>query len=168
MYQIRKSVFETNSSSTHAICISKNKIDKDKLKGKKVHFGFDEFGWEFDRKVNVADYIYTGICHAFKKNEYEKYIDRIKFILDKYDVEYSFEEPKWDKDGWLDWDCGYMDHSEDLREIISIILRNKDLFLSLLFNQESYIATGNDNSYDMEDILGDAVEKTHRIFWKGN
>lgn len=171
MIQIRKSVFETNSSSTHAICISRKKIDKSEIVGKSIHFGFDDFGWEFDRNADIANYIYTGICCCFKKDEAQKYIDRIKHVLDRYDVKYSFEEAVWDKDGWLHWDCGEIDHSMNLEETIKIILRDKELFLSLLFNKESYIATGNDNSHDRKTILGgaeEAIEQTHRIFWKGN
>lgn len=44
--QIRKSVFETNSSSTHAICITKKK-DNYKIP-KHIDFEFGEFGWEHD------------------------------------------------------------------------------------------------------------------------
>lgn len=41
--QIRKSVFETNSSSTHAICITKKK-DNYKLPDH-IDFEFGKFGW---------------------------------------------------------------------------------------------------------------------------
>lgn len=44
--QIRKSVFETNSSSTHAICITKKK-DNYKLPDH-IDFEFGEFGWGYD------------------------------------------------------------------------------------------------------------------------
>lgn len=44
--QIRKSVFETNSSSTHAICITKKK-DNYKLPDH-IDFEFGEFGWRYD------------------------------------------------------------------------------------------------------------------------
>ena len=44
--QIRQGVFETNSSSTHAICISKDH-DTSKLKlPDSVSFDHGEFGWE--------------------------------------------------------------------------------------------------------------------------
>lgn len=47
MIQIRKGVFETNSSSTHSICISKEKVNAKDVAGKKVHFGLGDYGWEF-------------------------------------------------------------------------------------------------------------------------
>ena len=41
--KIRQSVFETNSSSTHSICIATDTtIDFPKS----LHFEFGEFGWE--------------------------------------------------------------------------------------------------------------------------
>jgi hypothetical protein len=43
MKQIRKGVFETNSSSTHSICIAK---DDGLTIPKSLHFDFGEFGWE--------------------------------------------------------------------------------------------------------------------------
>lgn len=53
MYQIRRSVFETNSSSTHSVSI-KNSNDKKEFKliidrdTNKVISGFGEFGWEIE------------------------------------------------------------------------------------------------------------------------
>ena len=47
--QIRRGCFETNSSSTHAICIA----TEDVLNiPKNIHFGFDDFGWEFGYYFN--------------------------------------------------------------------------------------------------------------------
>ncbi|MBQ8298416.1 MAG: hypothetical protein IJX99_00835 [Clostridia bacterium] len=172
MRQIRRGTFETNSSSTHAICISKEKIDKEELKGKKVHFGFGEFGWDFDRDVNIPNYIYTIICDATNEKNSQEYINKIKQILDKYGVEYSFEEPIWTKDGYLDFDCGYVDHADCTP--MQSILADEELFLSLLFDNRSFVATGNDNSgfgEAYEELLGEAegaLKETHEIFWKGN
>lgn len=172
MLQIRKSVFETNSSSTHAICISKKEVDREKIRGKKIHFELHDFGWEFSTEANVADYLYTGICSAFKREMYEEYLGKLKEILDKHGVEYEFEEPKWDEDGWLHWDCASIDHGGELFEPLKEILNDEELVLSLLFNSESYVATGNDNSdlgEDYDYLLGKhekELEETHKIFWK--
>ena len=56
MIQIRAGVFETNSSSTHSIAISKKPV----VIGKSIRFGIGEFGWENDC-VDTADYLYTAI-----------------------------------------------------------------------------------------------------------
>ena len=42
MIQIRNGVFETNSSSTHSICIPK----KTSIKRDSIYFGIGEYGWE--------------------------------------------------------------------------------------------------------------------------
>lgn len=59
MKQIRKSVFETNSSSVHAIVIHTDEtIDLSEVTT--VNFSFDEFGWSNDKYYTVqnkADYL---------------------------------------------------------------------------------------------------------------
>ena len=45
--QIRRCCFETNSSSTHAICITKADVNKEDLPSN-VTFTHGEFGWEND------------------------------------------------------------------------------------------------------------------------
>ena len=58
MLQIRKNVFETNSSSSHALALAK---DADYKKHPDVvYFNQGEFGWE-DEEVSPADYLYTYI-----------------------------------------------------------------------------------------------------------
>ena len=61
MQKIRKNVFETNSSSTHSICIAK---DMELIIPTSIHFEFGEFGWEVDTLSSVyekASYLYTGL-----------------------------------------------------------------------------------------------------------
>ena len=54
MIQIRSSVFETNSSSTHSIAISKKPV----VAGKYIRFCIGEFGWA-NGIADTADYLYT-------------------------------------------------------------------------------------------------------------
>ena len=44
--KVRKNVFETNSSSTHSICVTKNNIVDEKQNH--IEFTIGEFGWEID------------------------------------------------------------------------------------------------------------------------
>ena len=53
--QIRRGVFETNSSSTHSIAIPKRCT-----KTNYMSFNIGEFGWGWD-EVDPADYLYTAI-----------------------------------------------------------------------------------------------------------
>ena len=64
MKTIRKCVFETNSSSTHSICLT---TTDDTLPSKfpsELRFTIGEFGWEhaiLDNAYDKASYLYTFI-----------------------------------------------------------------------------------------------------------
>ena len=71
--QIRRSVYETNSSSTHAICISKN---NDYKKRDYIEFETGEFGWEWDTYETVhskASYLITAILNGYDKEDAYNY-----------------------------------------------------------------------------------------------
>lgn len=138
MIQIRSNVFETNSSSTHSICISK----KEPKIGSFVSFSLGEFGWE-NAAVNPADYLYTAIMC---RSDHDELLDKLKEILDKNGIMYDFEEPKQNSWGWYDF---YIDHSEDTDGFIDAALNDEDMLMRLLFNSDSVVYTGNDNDdYD--------------------
>ena len=136
--QIRSNVFETNSSSTHSIAISKKPVTI----GKYIYFGIGEFGWENDC-VNTANYLYTAILEQDKADEL---LAQLKSILDNYSIEYEFEEPKYmiGMSGYKWLDYGYVDHSNELREFLDAIFSNEDLLMRYLFGNSS-VYTGNDN-----------------------
>lgn len=137
MKQIRKNVFETNSSSTHSIAISKKPVTI----GKYIHFGIGEFGWENDC-VDTADYLYTAIL---EQNNRDDLLDRLKEILDNHSIKYEFTEPLWNRSSYGDYlEYGYIDHSYELGEFLSIILSDEDLLMRYLFG-DSNVYTGNDN-----------------------
>lgn len=140
--QIRNMVFETNSSSTHSIAISKKKP----VVGQHVYFGIGEFGWKNDC-VNTADYLYTAILEQHEANEL---ITRLKGILDSHSIEYDFEKPEYEtsSDGTYKWlESGYIDHSSETREFIFAVLNDEDLLMRCLFG-DSHVYTGNDNQDD--------------------
>jgi hypothetical protein len=141
MKQIRNNVFETNSSSTHSICISKKPVTI----GKNIYFGIGEFGWENDC-VNTADYLYTAIL---VQDECDELLGKLKKILDKYSIEYNFERPRYHTcdDGYKWLEYGYIDHSDELQEFLSIILSDEDMLMRYLFG-DSCVYTGNDNQDD--------------------
>lgn len=184
MIQIRSSVFETNSSSTHSIAISKKSVTI----GKYVYFGIGEYGWENDC-VNPANYLYTAILYVYSSEVAEEKIEHLKRILDKYDVSYEFEEPEYwiSSDGRAYLDNGYIDHGYELGEFLEAIFSNEDLLMRYLFG--AFVYTGNDNQDDCpsgcniadkyiweEDEHGNYVEKlnpyhddeNYEYFYKGN
>ena len=185
MRQIRNSVFETNSSSTHSIAISKAPV----VAGEYISFGIGEFGWE-NGVANTADYLYTAILYVYSSEVAEEKIEHLKRILDKYDVSYQFEEPKyWTADSGHSYlDNGYIDHGNELTKFLEAIFSNEDLLMRYLFGN-STVYTGNDNQddnpsgcniadeyYYAEDEYGNYVEKlnpyhdpeNYEYFYKGN
>ena len=182
--QIRSSVFETNSSSTHSIAISKAPVIAD---GKSIRFGIGEYGWE-NGTANTANYLYTAIL---EQNNSSELLNKLKEILDKHSIEYKFEEPKYEKSAYSDYEYltyGYIDHSCELRKFLDTVLNNEDLLMRYLFG-DSCVYTGNDNQdsvpsgcdiadeyYWEEDENGNYVKKlnpyhdpvNYDYFYKGN
>lgn len=153
MKQIRNNVFETNSSSTHSICISKAPVTI----GKHISFYIGEYGWE-NACVNIADYLYTAIL---EQNDSDELLNELKSILDSHSIEYEFEEPEYSysKDGTSKWlEYGYIDHSFEAREFIDAVLSDDDLLMRCLFG-DSRVYTGNDNQDDSPAGCGIAQDK---------
>lgn len=157
--QIRKSVFETNSSSTHAICITKKK-DKYKLPDH-IDFEFGEFGWEceeYEDTYNKASYLITAIF-SFSKSEADEKLAQLKNILDSHNITYSIPEPKvksytWNKTEhfYYDLDYNYIDHAGETKKFVDAVLLDSEKLFRYLFG-DSFIITGNDN----DDSYGDRM-----------
>ena len=139
--QIRRNVFETNSSSTHSIAISKHPATI----RKHISFRIGEYGWKNDC-VDTASYLYTAIL---EQDDATDMLEQLKNILDKYSIEYEFEKCRYitSSDGEYRWlEYGYIDHSNETRELIFELLNNEDLLMRYLFGDSS-VYTGNDNQY---------------------
>lgn len=148
MKLIRNGTFETNSSSTHAIAIVK---DNDYKVPKNVSFNFGEFGWEYTVYRSTSDkasYLYTMIQYfdgeyVAEFNNKNEYISKIKEYLDEEGITYEFEESTVNDYGWDEH--GYVDHGLDNPDIVDDILKDKETFFRFLFDERSYVSTGNDN-----------------------
>lgn len=191
--QIRKNVFETNSSSTHAICISKN---NDYEKGDCIKFEIGEFGWEFDVHEDIhskASYLITAILGRSKDFADEK-IAQLKEILDRNNIEYKFPEElniysyDWNGKVCSYYDInGYIDHVDGTEDFVNAVLSDDDTFMRYMFG-DSFIVTGNDNDNEpfcdyMYEYLGEEETnwgaykqyggikeefKNYEVFEKGN
>ena len=155
--QIRSCVFETNSSSTHAICIAKN---GGYTKPGHIDFTFEEFGWEVDTYEDVyskASYLITAIFDSSKEYTDEK-LQQLKNILDVENITYSIPEPKvksWEYDGKTRYYYaidGYIDHADDTHEFLDAVLSDSEKLMRFLFG-DSMIVTGNDNGDGYSDIM---------------
>lgn len=157
--QIRKSVFETNSSSTHAICITKKK-DNYKLPDH-IDFEFGEFGWEceeYNDTYNKASYLITAIF-SFSKSEADEKLAQLKSILDSHNITYSIPEPKvksytWNKTEhfYYDLDYNYIDHAGETKKFVDAVLSDSEKLFRYLFG-DSFIITGNDNDDSYRDRM---------------
>ena len=138
MKQIRKNVFETNSSSTHSIAIPKkvnNYVNR-------INFYLGEYGWE-DGEANPANYLYTALICL---EDFDR-LEHLKEILDHHNIEYRFEEPR--KNSWGYYD-GNIDHSYELQDFLSAVFSDEELLLRYLTDGRVYM--GNDNSNEYEDM----------------
>lgn len=174
--QIRRGVFETNSSSTHAICIA----TEDVLNiPKEISFKFGEYGWECETRKTMQDranYLYTAI--GYVANDFDELKDYLTFIfntLTKHGVEYIYMDSyeiyvsTWDDDGLKIFPCvdnkGYIDHGYGTEEFVRTVCSDEDMLLHYLFSDKSYVETGNDNDYEDVDIH---VDYPHKEFYKWN
>ena len=147
IYLIRKNCWESNSSSTHALCISK---DKPKIYPDRVNFVPGYYGWEFKIYRDIesrASYLYTAmLCLC---NDIEKEKNRIYEILGKNCIECDFQNPK--KDEWGLEDYG-IDHVDELSQWLYGVLAHESNLLRWLFG-DSVVVTGNDNSDEFTSYL---------------
>lgn len=145
--QIRRGAFETNSSSTHAICISKKRNYKIPAY---VTFTHDEFGWEFGEYNDTwtkASYLYQAIISVYYDDP-EPALKKLKSILADYGVACEFEPAR---SGEF-WDNGYIDHGGECYEFVEAVLNDNELLFTYLFG-DSFVITGNDNGYSFDERM---------------
>ena len=144
--QIRRGVFETNSSSTHSIAIPKkcNSVSY-------MSFDIGEFGWDWE-EVDPADYLYTAIYELSEtEDEAKEKIEKLENILKENGIDYKLGKVKahtWhsecsDRD-FYSLDDGYIDHAYELRELVDGLLNDGDKLIR--FISGGLVFTGNDNS----------------------
>lgn len=165
MVTIRDGVFETNSSSTHAIIIAREgtkQIDE-------VHFSIGEYGWEcryYSLPDSKASYFYTLACECLCRDV----ADDIVALLAPYGIECYFEyKPIFSttQDGKYTFlDNGYVDHYSEGMDLVRDCLADASLLIDLIFNDQSYVETGNDND---DDQVGEEHPDCEYVeYYKGN
>lgn len=166
--QIRRNVFETNSSSTHAICISNKSVAKEDIPTF-VKFNHGKFGWEFEENDSISDraaYLYQAICEVCYYDDKTKseYMDSLRSALSKYGVTCEFDSYDKDDDSW---EVGYIDHGSETREFVDSVMNSDERLIRYLFGN-SIIITGNDNSDDYEEYMSTHNFDDYEVFYKGN
>ena len=153
MIQVRKGVFETNSSSTHSIAIPRSCSSTIG----RIYFQIGEFGWGWE-SVDPADYFYTAI-YAVSETlaEAEEKISQLKDILNYHGIEFDFEDVDCEeKNGWLYHD-GYIDHGYELKDFVNELLNDGDKLVRFLSG--GLVLTGNDNSNTEERCFIERTEE---------
>lgn len=144
MIQIRQSVFETNSSSVHSICVSKETISIDQIPDT-ICFKLSSYGWEEACVDDTASYLYTAIHQLSDRDLAGIYLCRLKAYLQNHGIEASF-------DNSYEEHC-YLDHSDILIDFLDELTQDDDKLTRFLFGRKSCIYTGNDGSGEQEDML---------------
>jgi hypothetical protein len=165
---IRRNVFETNSSSTHSMCITKNNILDQKQN--ELSFRIGEFGWETDMLISPeekAAYLYTALIIRNKLDLLQK----VKEYLIMNSIQFDMQPPQYDDDYDESSDYrflkyGYIDHSDELDDFIEGACEDENKLMRFLFSSESFIKTGNDNSSDCNTEID--VDYDHEEYYKGN
>jgi hypothetical protein len=169
---IRRGVFETNSSSTHSICVA---TDSPLDIPKSIHFEFGEFGWESGKLKSISDkasYLYTGLVN----NEREDDVNKIFDLLKSKGIAVTADKPKYETSSYEDRagkvikythgvNTGYVDHSSELKTFLDAICKDETQLMSFLFSDFSFILTGNDN--DDSDVSIN-VNYPYVEYYKGN
>lgn len=149
---IRHGVFETNSSSTHSICIPKD--GSDLIIPSHVQLVQGEFGWEWDTlssHYEKLSYLYTGL----EANGRDKDVEKLISILEAKGVTVEQNDKQ----------SGYVDHSSDLGEFLDAVMESEEKLLNFLFSPLAFINTGNDNCDGSVKVEADYP---HESYYKGN
>lgn len=157
MKRKRQGLFETNSSSVHAIVITKNNnIEVPKNLPPILEMKTVDFGWEIDRYndfLSKLKYLYNA-CEMF-----ESYKPRLDAFLSEIGIEI------------VDYIPGYIDHSYETADFLGFIFADINNFKRYLFSTDSFIQTGNDNGcMDEVNEVGDRYSEDpgYDVFFKGN
>jgi len=175
MKKIRMNIFETNSSSTHSICVAKN-INKLNLP-KEIVFKEGCFGWAYEvlNSINEkASYLFTAILY----NEDYDALKSVVNILKKNNINCIFEDHPTllNKNGYLRkkedirliLEDGWIDHGDLLKDFINDVCYDENKLLNYLFSPLSFIVTGNDNEHSYEEDIKIKVNYEHYEYFKGN
>ena len=156
----RNGVFETNSSSVHAIVINKQNLAENN--GSIVSVTPGDYGWEYEEyrlPAQKLNYLWTAIVD--NKENLDSWKEYLKEALKLSDGVVFIDKPE-------DNLSGSVDHSEELKDFLKEMRKNPDLLNKFIFG-DSYIVTGNDNvESSMPGVPSILDERDLYIYWKQN
>ena len=167
MRQERRCVFETNSSSTHSVCIATDRR-VELVYPEKLIFHCRDFGWEhscLSTPEEKAAYLYASILSLQGKKDAENAKNKVFTMLGEVGVDCEFEQAKYFGEGWCE--NAHVDHAgeDEHLNFVNRVLNNCGRLIRYLFSDHSFVLTGNDNeSHD----VGIYVDYPHEEYYKGN
>lgn len=170
----RHKAFETNSSSTHSICVCDVdegliKLGFEAFNGHTLYdIGSGEYGWEVDDHygfIAKLDYLYLyldssssyrdGANASYRSvaplNEFNKdgntFLAWLKSQFEERGFSITLETAVVNEDAEYSWErgTGYIDHQSIPGDFEEEILRSQKAVLNYLFNDKCYVHTDNDN-----------------------
>ena len=156
----RNGVFETNSSSVHAIVINKQNLAENN--GSIVSVTPGDYGWEYEEyrlPAQKLNYLWTAIVD--NKENLDSWKEYLREALKLSDGVVFIDKPE-------DTLSGSVDHAEELKDFLKEMRKNPDLLNKFIFG-DSYIVTGNDNvESSMPGVPSILDDRDLYIYWKQN
>lgn len=156
----RNGVFETNSSSVHAIVINRQNMAVNN--GSIVVVEPGDYGWEFEEYRTPSqklNYLWTAIVD--NKENLESWKEYLREALGLSNGVVFVDEPK---DSLADT----VDHAEELKDLLKKLRKDPDLLMKFIFG-DSYIVTGNDNTDEsIPGVPSVLDERDLYVYWKFN
>jgi len=152
--QIRKNVFETNSSSSHSLTMAKGDIvaqpfDKTVLRAGQVYLSKHEYGWEWHRYYSAhakADYLFTQLFESetISSGKPEAVTQALREDNEKFDMLCRVIEEHTGVKVYVEpGTTGYVDH--DSHGVGLELFESEKQLHQFLFSPTSFVQTGNDN-----------------------
>ena len=158
-FKIRRSVFETNSSSVHSVTVVGSNNSEYNYRGLPVlsdgyvHTTGGEFGWEvqtYSDPIHKLEYIVTMLHQVYRADTCEALMELAEFkeLSDLIANVCSCNGLLVDcKDGY--WDMGYIDHQscEGYTNLDEFLDNYSVTLEEFIFNPNVQLHTDNDNHY---------------------
>jgi len=174
MQQVRQSVFETNSSSSHSLTLSQDNLvdlplSAKVLKSGKLTLQLKEYGWEWHRYYSPeekANYLLTAIWGSKEAplGSPEEAIEKLKAedarigmlckVIEEHTGVAVVVEPGR---------SGYVDHQSEGTGLG--LFESEERLKQFLFSHGAFVQTGNDNSVPTQTINTDRGPEEVYVRW---
>lgn len=165
----RTGLFETASSSVHALVVDKRPVSSADFC--KLYICHGEYGWSNDIYTTPserASYLWQAVVDCCSPEEAKKKVQPLENILKKHYIDFEYEYEYFGRDAENSWGNndyvgGYIDHGSEVP--VNKILSSDEKFLQFIFGKESAVITGNDNDDEYGETMyemGYANEETER------